>query len=417
MTADTNPKENPEETPEILDSEAETGVESAEADGRAEGAVEVDESEPQEPAQDRDDADVTEDAAPTEPVATAEPVAPRRRGGFLGTVLGGVLAAGIGFAGAQYLGPLNLSGGDADNGLAEKLAAQDTRLAEMTQQLAALSAAPGDNEVSSAALDALATQLQEVNQDVSAQLKDITSATTNMAVALDGLEGRVSALEKRPVAETADLSGAVTAYENELARLRNQVQAMQNEAESSAIAFSQQADQAAARVKAANANAAKLESRAGLMQIRAAMDSGAPFADAVAAITIVDVPKPLQNLAAKGVPTMPELVEAFADPAREALAESRRVLAGGNAANRFGAFLQTQVGVRSTVPREGDSPDAILSRAEGAVRAGDLSLALTELKALPQEGQDAMQPWKRLVNQRRNALNAVTALGDALAQN
>ena len=412
MTADNNPKETPEEAVEILESDTETANESVSDDVPDAEPITID--APAEP----DAPDETPPPADDIAVTPPPPAAPRRRGGFFGPLLGGVLAAVIGFAGAQYLGPLNLPFvRDTTSALSEQLAAQDTRLAEMAQQLSALSNAPGDDSASAASVDALASAMQKANDRITAQLTGISSATSDVSSAVEALSARVSTLEKRPVAETPDLSGAVTAYEDELARLRTQVQALQNDAESATIAFAQQADQAAERVAAANANAAKLESRAGLMQIRAAIDSGAPFTDAVAAVTTVDVPKPLLNQAENGVPTRQALIDGFAAPAREALAASRRALAEGNAADRFGAFLQTQVGVRSTVPRDGDGPDAVLSRAEAALRSGDLTTALDEVATLPPEGQEAMKPWQQLVIKRRNALNAVKTLGDALAQN
>ena len=44
-------------------------------------------------------------------------------------------------------------------------------------------------------------------------------------------------------------------------------------------------------------------------------------------------------------------------------------------------------------PRAGSDPDAILSRADAAVNAGDIKGALAEIAALPQSGQAAMAGW------------------------
>jgi hypothetical protein len=41
------------------------------------------------------------------------------------------------------------------------------------------------------------------------------------------------------------------------------------------------------------------------------------------------------------------------------------------------AFVQGQVGGRAVAPREGDDPDAVLSRVQAAVSAGDLEAALS----------------------------------------
>ena len=80
-----------------------------------------------------------------------------------------------------------------------------------------------------------------------------------------------------------------------------------------------------------------------------------------------------------------------------------------------GSFFQRQLGARSVTPREGDDPDAVLSRIEAAVKAGDLSTALTEAEALPPEAQDAMGDWLSQATTRNDAVTAAKALADTLA--
>ncbi|WP_408635231.1 COG4223 family protein, partial [Paracoccus binzhouensis] len=65
----------------------------------------------------------------------------------------------------------------------------------------------------------------------------------------------------------------------------------------------------------------------------------------------------------------------------------------GGALDSIGTFLRVQTGARSVEPRQGDDPDAILSRADAAVKAGDIKGALAEIGSLPQPGQDAMADW------------------------
>ena len=57
------------------------------------------------------------------------------------------------------------------------------------------------------------------------------------------------------------------------------------------------------------------------------------------------------------------------------------------------AFVQGQIGGRAVTPREGDDPDAILSRAQAAVTAGDFETALTEVSALPEGALAEMAGW------------------------
>ena len=105
---------------------------------------------------------------------------------------------------------------------------------------------------------------------------------------------------------------------------------------------------------------------------------------------------------------------AFPPAARDALAASLRETASGSLWDRTLAFLQTQSGARSLAPREGTDPDAILSRAEAALAAGDLEAAITEIGALPADGQARMTEWVALANRRIAATAAAAALAAEL---
>ena len=76
----------------------------------------------------------------------------------------------------------------------------------------------------------------------------------------------------------------------------------------------------------------------------------------------------------------------------------------------IGNFLRVQTGARSVEPREGSDPDAVLSRADAAVKAGDIPGALSEIGALPQPGQDAMSGWSAQARTWVEANAALTAL-------
>ena len=82
--------------------------------------------------------------------------------------------------------------------------------------------------------------------------------------------------------------------------------------------------------------------------------------------------------------------------------------------NRMQAFLQTQLGTRSLEPREGDSADAVLSRAEAALKAGDLDTVLAEIDTLPEASKPAFAEWRALTETRAAALAAGKALADEL---
>lgn len=76
----------------------------------------------------------------------------------------------------------------------------------------------------------------------------------------------------------------------------------------------------------------------------------------------------------------------------------------------IGDFLRVQTGARSVEPREGDDPDAVLSRADAAVKAGDIKGALGLIATLPQAGQDAMSGWTGKAAVWVQAKDALTAL-------
>jgi hypothetical protein len=86
----------------------------------------------------------------------------------------------------------------------------------------------------------------------------------------------------------------------------------------------------------------------------------------------------------------------------------------GEGQQGIGGFLTRSLGVRSVAPREGNDPDAVLSRAEAAVNAGDLSAALNELDTLPEEAQAVMADWRAAADARVSARTAADALAQRL---
>jgi hypothetical protein len=56
-------------------------------------------------------------------------------------------------------------------------------------------------------------------------------------------------------------------------------------------------------------------------------------------------------------------------------------------------FFRRQLGVRSLEAQEGEGTDAVLSRAEAALDAGDLETALAELEALSPEARAPFEDW------------------------
>ncbi|MFV2003443.1 MAG: COG4223 family protein, partial [Paracoccaceae bacterium] len=124
----------------------------------------------------------------------------------------------------------------------------------------------------------------------------------------------------------------------------------------------------------------------------------------------IEVPAPLATLGVDGVATLADLQTTYPEAARGALNAAVRADVAAGRTGRLAGFLRTQLGTRSLEPREGDDADAVLSRAEAALVAGDLAAALGELQGLPEAGSASIAAWVARAGARQQALNSVAAL-------
>ena len=123
-------------------------------------------------------------------------------------------------------------------------------------------------------------------------------------------------------------------------------------------------------------------------------------------------------MAETGVIATAALQESFPDAARAALAAYRAdAPLGDGAGSRLTNFLRAQTGARSVTPREGDDPDAVLSRAEAAVRAGAVTDALAEIETLPDVARSPLEDWIGDARARLDAVSAAETLSQAVTTN
>lgn len=345
--------------------------------------------------------------SPTPEVIQMSPPAPAqvrsRASGTVWLVLGGVVAAGLGFGVSRLV--------------------------------------PGGWPLTDTS--ALGSQVQALVAD-NAALKSRLNDLAEHPVPDPALLDRISALEARPAAtKTSTETSAETSAE--LAALTAQVQALANTAgvSTDAAAFKALQDQVAAlssapsaaidtaiatavsqavktaqvqldaTVASAEASAAALTTDAALTRIAAALDGGAPYASALADLGQLVIPPVLADHAATGLPTLQSLRETFPDAARAALEAAREADMGASWTDRITSFLQTQTGARSLTPRAGNDPDSILSRAEAALDSGDVAATLAELATLPQSAKPALAAWQALAQQRLDAAVALSDLAKA----
>ena len=301
-------------------------------------------------------------------------------------------------------------------------------IASDTAEIAGLQAT---QQAQARALDALATQIPEP-ADTSALTSQIDALRTALAAAVAAvaaqaqamadLADRVAAAEQQPLADGSPSPAALSAFVAELKSLRALVDAQQGQggtagADLMAMLEQTKAELAAAATKASDLQtgfeqtASRATSRAALLQINAALQTGGPFAGALEDLAAVGVTVPDGLLAvAEGVPSLATLQSGFADPSRAALSAALKATVGDDAMSRISAFVRNQVGARSLTAREGTDPDAILSRADAALQQGDLAAVLAEIETLPEQGRALLADWVALAQTRLTAMTEVANL-------
>ncbi|WP_126623161.1 COG4223 family protein [Oceaniglobus ichthyenteri] len=394
-----------------------------------------------------DDTSVTPDTSPeadntapgTTPMLAPVPVEQPRiaRGpGFLTLLIGGALAGAIGFFASEY-DVFNQGGEDP-------VAALEARLNDQAAQLEQASAQASDAAATAAAAptpDDIAALREEIanlpageggaDPALGDRLSEVETWLDNLSAQVAGLpdqaggtdEAALSALEDQIATARQDIEAQFAArqqeVEAELATIQEQYQTQlaaleqKIDAQSGAIADATSAADAARESAASETR--RITVRAALIQINAAIDSGEPFIESTSALETagnVDVPPALLENAETGVATLAELQNSYPPAARAALGVSIRETSGGGALDRFGAFVRSQTGARSLDARDGDDPDAVLSRAEAALKSGDVQGALDQLNDLPEAGRDVMADWSARANAR---LAASAALADLSA--
>ena len=445
------------------------------------------------------DADARTDAAaggsgggmPPAVVPTPEP----RRGDsvpFLMALLGGVIAAGIGWAVATYAGgddariEAALAERDAEiaelRGALERVGAIETRLSELpepaadrgpeidtlAERLAAIEERPNPEGPDLTPIEQALVAAAEADEALAARLDDVAAAQPEIQAALteriDALETRVDgvslggaevaggggerevvtalredlrALSARVDALASDISeaGDAAALEAEVAALEERI-AAEAEAREAALSETREEIGAAvsplradldalaadltAREEAIAAERARLEEearraaadearRAAAASVVAAIDTGAPFEEPLSVLQEqqAEVPSVLADAAPQGVPTLASLQERFPDLARETVFAAPSGEEAG-----AGDFLRRQLGVRSVAARDGDDPDAVLSRAEDALRRGDLEAAVAEAESLDPEIRTPLGAWLEDARLRLDARGAALSLQD-----
>ena len=325
----------------------------------------------------------------------------RKRSVFFPMVLGGVIAAGLGFAASEYdvLGTRAQSAAE----LQSAMEAQQARIADLEARAEEPAALPE----SLPQVDALSEELSAAREELAAAREEFSALQSQLAE----LDSRLTTVEKQPVSG-GENEVAIAAFEREMEALRASVAEQRSEVES-LLDNAQSAEEATA------AAAVSARAQTAMTQVNTAISAGRPYEAALAelqAVRVEDIPQPLTDTATGGVVTLANLQARYPDAARQALATARAAVPDDGEGS-FGSFLKRQLGARSVAPRDGADPDAVLSRAEAAVRDGRLTDALAEIDTLPAPAQDAMAEWLVDARARQAAETAADELSQRLTAN
>ncbi len=334
----------------------------------------------------------------------SEPLVPTRDGAARRSIwpmfLGGAVVAAAGFLAAQYFGEDQWpfpSGPSVKDELAGVIDAQSAEIealeATLSELIQAMSVLPPVSVI----------------DDLDARVSGIQQEAAEQSDRVDLLARQLGDLENRPILENGASSEAVAAYERELAAMRLMFEAelVRTEAaqENVELIETNASEQATIAVN-----------RAALARAQSALDSGAPFVEDLTVLKNagVDIPGDLMALSRDGVASLAELQREFPAAARVALNAAVRADVAAGRQSRLIGFLRTQLGARSLEPRPGSDPDAILSRAEAALRAGDIGRSLSELGELPAAGSAQMAGWMDKARAHQHAAAAIAALAETV---
>ena len=353
-----------------------------------------------------------DDPTSVDPSPSQSRPAPKEASSFLPAVGGGVVAAILGF-GLSYFNVLDLQRPAPD-------------LAALTSRLATTESSLTVTQENLAALQKEALGPSKPDPDLQNRLAMLETAAANPpeAPGLAALNARIDGLEAR-LAEIAALPSDGTGVSAAaLSALQTDIRALKAAGPNTSAELTAMVDDTIAQLNAAKAAAEEMTAKAAsqaqtsmqaaaISQLRSALDSGGAFTGALASLDGIVIGPELAAHAATGLPTLDALQDSFPDAARLALEAALRANMGESWTSRISTFLRSQTGARSLTPREGNDPDAILSRAEAALAKSDLDTALSEIATLPPEAVSAMADWTTLAERRRQAEIAV---GDLAAQ-
>ncbi len=365
-------------------------------------------------------------APPTPPIAASPASAPPRPGGFgmvAAGIVGGLVVLVIGLL-FSVTGLLPSAGRDAADRAAAEASSATSALATLDRRVAQLEATTTGADVKTLAGEV--ASLQAAVQQFGSRVDALAKAPPVAVPSGPASEVRV------PAERLAELQGNIVALAARVAQL-------ETAAAPSGSAPPSDLPDRVARVEAAvsdlSAKLADLAARpanpatdseraaraVAIGTLRQAAGKSGPFADDLAMLQVLgsdpaDVAA-LKPLAEKGAPSAADLTGAFPAVADAILSASNAPGPDADFFDRVAGFARGLVTVRPTTAIPGETPEAIVSRMQAAVDAGDLKRALAEREHLPDAGKDASAAWAAGAETRIAIDGLVARLTRSLAPN
>ena len=131
-----------------------------------------------------------------------------------------------------------------------------------------------------------------------------------------------------------------------------------------------------------------------IMALKKQIQSGKPFDEQIYKLADrVELSEEFKRISTIGIIPIVELKSMFPQFARDTLSAIHKNTDETNAKKKFFIFLQEKLGARSLTPRQGNDPDAILSRVEASIKADNFNDALSLLSTIPESGMIIMAEW------------------------
>lgn len=325
--------------------------------------------------------------------------APKPRSSVVpGAIAGGVVALLVA-GGLSYSGLLAPQASVPQDNSGPAIAALESELANLRNQIAQLPAAGGDNGETTGRIEALETRADNFAGDLESLRGEIAQAPDGSAPpapAFDAtpLEERIAALETN-LGSIANGGVDEAALDQRLSAIRDDIAAAR-QAQVAADARLSSLEQSLTQLTGKVEEAAEAPSTALIVaasSLKAAIDRGTPFLSELETYATLNPDAPqiaeLRNLAASGVPTRTAIAAEAEAAANAMIAAARPVDPNAGVLDRLASSAMGLVQVRPVGMVEGAGVPETTARIEAAVQAGDYARAITEVETLPGQAQAA----------------------------